>query len=388
MRKTTLLYSAAQALALSGAVITVSVAPLVGKVLAPSAELSTLPYGLQFASVIVCSYLLSMAMKRFGRKPVFYLACFSFALGGGLGAYSIYSHSFVINCIAHALFGMAFSAFAYFRFAATDGLSSEQTAKAVSLVTLGGVVAAFVAPILTTHSRLLIPDYAFSASYLMFIALAVLLAVVLSTVPANTQSREAADKVTAKNSSSKQNYKTELILAIYASGFGYMLMALLMMQSSLKMNAMGIEFASIMLVIQSHVLAMFIPSLFMGRIIALIGVGRVIFAGYMVMLASMLIAINFESYNGILVALIGIGLGWNMLYVGGSSLVASLPGDAHKLQGLNESAVAVLNTIGAFSAGWLFASIGWENSNWTSMFLLLPGFALLILGWLKKSTKL
>ncbi|WP_299979342.1 MFS transporter [uncultured Pseudoteredinibacter sp.] len=388
MRKTTLLYSAAQALALCGAVITVSIAPLVGKLLSPSAELSTLPYGLQFASVIVCSYLLSMAMKRFGRKPVFYLACFSFALGGSLGAYSIYSDSFFLNCLAHALFGMAFSAFAYFRFAATDGLSNEQTAKAVSLVTLGGVVAAFVAPILTSHSRLLIPDYAFSASYLMFIVLAVLLAFVLSTVPNVATSKLATDKANPASSAANQSYKTELILAIYASGFGYMLMALLMMQSSLKMNAMGIEFASIMLVIQCHVLAMFIPSLFMGRIITLIGVGRVIFAGYMVMLASMLIAINFESYHGILVALIGIGLGWNMLYVGGSALVASLPGDAHKLQGLNESAVAVLNTIGAFSAGWLFASIGWENSNWASMFLLLPGFVMLMLAWIKKSKKL
>lgn len=394
MRKITLLYSIAQALALSGAVITVSIAPLVGKMLAPKPEWSTLPYGLQFASIIACSYVLSMAMKRFGRRPVFYLACLSFLLGGGIGAYSIVSHSFVLNCIAHAMFGVAFSAFAYFRFAATDGLSSEQTAKAVSLVTLGGVVAAFAAPIITQHSRLLIPEYAFSASYMMFAVLAVLLALVLSIIPNSVEKKESAGAVSASSSSVPAepalqiSYKTELFLAIYASGFGYMLMALLMMQSSLKMNAMGIEFGDIMFVIQCHVLAMFVPSLFMGKVISLVGVGRIIFSGYLVMLGAMLTAIYIDSYQGILIALIGIGLGWNMLYVGGSSLVASLPGDAHKLQGLNESAVAVLNTIGAFSAGWLFASVGWQASNWISMVLLLPGFAMLILGWFKRSAKL
>lgn len=389
MRKITLLYSTAQALALTGAVVTVSIAPLVGKMLAPKPEWSTLPYGLQFAAIIACSYILSMAMKRFGRRPVFYVACFSFLLGGGIGAYSIVSHSFVLNCLAHAIFGIAFSAFAYFRFAATDGLSSEQTAKAVSLVTLGGVVAAFAAPIITQHSRLLIPQHAFSASYMIFAILAVLLVLVLSFIPAKVDSQE--ERISADTPSSLPpglSYKTELILAIYASGFGYMLMALLMMQSSLKMSAMGIEFGDIMFVIQCHVLAMFVPSLFMGKVIARIGVGRVIFSGYLIMLGAMLTAIYIDSYQGVLIALIGIGLGWNMLYVGGSSLVASLPGDAHKLQGLNESAVAVLNTIGAFSAGWLFTSVGWQNSNWISMALLLPGFFMLMLGWFKRSAKL
>ena len=89
-------------------------------------------------------------------------------------------------------------------------------------------------------------------------------------------------------------------------------------------------------------------------------------------------AIYGSGYNGILAALIGIGLGWNMLYVGGSAMVTSLKGDKHKIQGINESAVAVLNTIGAFSAGALFYGIGWENSNWLAMLLLVPGILLLL----------
>jgi len=378
VRIQTWLYSAAQALSLTSAVITVSISPIVGKSLAPIPSLSTLSYGVQFAAVIVCSYLLSMSMKRFGRRPVFFLGAFALALGGLLGAWSIVQHSFYINLAAHASFGVTLSAFAFFRFAATDGLQDKEKAKVLSLVTLGGLVAAFIGPVIAQHSRLLIEQYAFSGSYLVFTVIAGLVLLLLLALPADKP--EAASQAQAKPASAMAAGKVlslPLFVAIYSSGFGYMLMALLMMQSSLKMSAMGIAFADIMFVIQCHVIAMFLPSLFMGRIISAIGAQAVISIGYLVMFSSMLIAIYSSGYQGILIALIGIGVGWNMLYVGGSAMVATLPGDAHKLQGINESAVAFLNTIGALSAGFLFHAIGWENSNWLAMSLLTPGLLLL-----------
>ncbi|EPJ48764.1 MAG: hypothetical protein OFPI_28040 [Osedax symbiont Rs2] len=385
MRIQTWLYSAAQALALTSAVITVSISPIVGKTLAPMPSLSTLSYGVQFAAVIVCSYLLSMSMKRFGRRPVFFLGTFSLALGGLLGAWSIVEHSFYINLAAHASFGVTLSAFAFFRFAATDGLQDKEKAKVLSLVTLGGLVAAFIGPVIAQHSRLLIEQYAFSGSYLVFTVISVLILLILLALPADKPVTDA--KVQAKPAGDKAAAKVlslPLFVAIYSSGFGYMLMALLMMQASLKMSAMGVAFADIMFVIQCHVIAMFLPSLFMGRIISAIGAQRVIFFGYLVMFSSMLIAIYSSGYQGVLIALIGIGLGWNILYVGGSAMVATLPGDAHKLQGINESAVAFLNTIGALSAGYLFHAIGWGNSNWLAMTLLTPGLVLLLLNQLSK----
>ncbi|MEH6444002.1 MAG: MFS transporter [Oceanospirillaceae bacterium] len=394
MRKQTFLYSLAQALSLTSAVIGVSISPIVGKSLAPYPELATLPYGTQFASVIACSYLLSMSMKRFGRRPVFFLGAITLALGGLLGALSIYLHSFTLNLLGHALLGVTISAFAYFRFAATDGLDDKQKAKAISYVTLGGIAAAFIGPKIAQSSRLLIEDFSFSASYLSFTILALLVMLILLMIPKGNRVQAASsdvsiDKKTAEPSMHATSKKLPLALAvaIYASGFGYMLMALLMMQSSLKMNEMGVPFADIMIVIQYHVVAMFLPSLFMGRIISMIGVEKVILAGYITMFSAMLVAIFMVSYTGILIALIGVGLGWNMLYVGGSSLVATLHGDAHKMQGINESAVAVLNTIGALSAGFLFQHIGWESSNWLAMSLLLPGLILLIIHRWQRATR-
>ena len=380
MRIQTWLYSAAQALALTSAVITVSISAMVGKELAPVASLSTLSYGAQFAAIIFCSYLLSMSMKRFGRKPIFYLGALTLALGGGLGALSIYWHSFSINVIAHISFGVSLSAFAFFRFAAIDGVRDSEKAKVLSIVTLGGIVAAFIGPLIAKNGRLFFEDYAFSGSYLAFVVIAMVLMVILMLVP-KEQPTDALESAVVETESSGDHHKIlslPLFVSIYASGFGFMLMGLLMMQSSMVLNAQGVEFADIMFVIQCHVVAMFAPSLFMGKVIARVGAQTVIFAGYMMMLAAMLVAIYSSGYYGILTALIGIGLGWNMLYVGGSAMVTSLKGDRHKLQGINESAVAVLNTIGAFSAGALFFAIGWENSNWLAMLLLVPGILLLI----------
>ncbi len=379
MRIQTWLYSIAQGLALTSSVISVSVAPLVGKMLAPLASLSTVSYGAQFATVIACSYLLSMSMKRFGRKPVFYLGVCSLALGGVLGAVSIYLHNFTLNVLAHVSFGLSVSAFAYFRFAATDGLKTLEKAKVISLVTLGGIAAAFIGPIIAKNGRLLFDDYVFSGSYMAFVAIALLILVILLFLPAQDRPDNQAPLQKTTISTDNKIFSLPLSVAIYASGFGYMLMALLMMQSSLKLSAMGTEFGDIMFVIQCHVVAMFLPSLFMGRIISATSPQLVILCGYLTMFVAMLIAVNIVSYNGVLAALIGVGVGWNMLYVGGSSMVATLPGDAHKLQGVNESAVAFLNTIGAFSAGALFYTIGWQNSNYVAMFLLMPGIVLLIL---------
>jgi len=395
MKVLTALYSLTQAIALTCGVISVSISPIVGKTLAPSGELATLPYGIQFFAVIVCSYIVSMLMKRLGRHLIFMSGAFSLALGGLVGFYSIVEQSFFLNILAHFLFGMSLSAFAYFRFAATDGLTTQQKAKAISLVTLGGIVSSFLGPMVANNSRLLINEQAFAASYLSFTGFALLMISILiliskyknniekkswtsrnSTVINEALNQTNCSKLKHSGTKSK-NQLLELLVAVYASGFGYMLMGLLMMQSSLKLNALGIPFSDIMQVIQWHVMAMFVPSLFMDKVISRLGEGTVIAGGYATMFFSMVIAIYISGYTGVLMALIGIGLGWNMLYVGGSSLVASLSWDAHKMQGINESMVAVLSTIGAFSAGLLFHNIGWQNSNFLAITLLLPGIFLL-----------
>lgn len=373
-------YSLAQAFAMANSIISVAIAALVGMMLAPSEMLTTLPYGLQFLGIIVSSYLFSYLMKKQGRKRIFLINTLFLLLSGIMGFYSIYLQSFILNCLTHFILGVALSGFAYFRFAATDGLADEAKPVAVSMVTFGGVLAALFAPIIAKKTRLILEQHEFAISYLCFSMFAVAMFILFLFIP-NDKPTTIENKQAKVNKEATKIPINRLLVAVYSSSIGAALMSILMMQSSLKLKAMGTDFSSISFVIQAHVLAMFLPSFFMGNLIARMGVEKVLLLGYITMTISSLIAILTTGYNGILVALIALGLGWNMLYVGGSSLVAVLPGDTHRLQGTNETTIAILSAIGAFSAGLLFASIGWINSNIVAMVFLLPGLILLLKSW-------
>lgn len=374
-------YLLAQALAMGSSVISVSISALVGAMLAPFESLTTLPYGLQFSGIIVSSYIFSLLMKLHGRKRVFLINTLFLLISGVLGFLSIYLQSFTLNCLTHFTLGLALSGFAYFRFAATDGIADHIKPVAVSMVTLGGVLAAIVAPIIAKHTRLMLSDYEFAMSYLTFSGLAVALFVLFIFVPADKPTVNVKAEIEEKQTQPQKIPLNRLSVAVYSTGTGYMIMGVLMMQTSLKLKALEIDFADITTVIQGHVLAMFLPSFFMGKLITRLGIEKIILAGYAVMALSCLIALSTDGYNGIFIALLGVGLAWNMLYIGGSSLIAVLPGDTHRLQGINETTVAVLNTSGAFSAGMLFAGIGWVNSNILAILILMPGVILLAKNW-------
>ncbi len=385
-----ILFALCQALVMTCAVTSVSISGLVGASLAPSPGWATVPYGMQFVMVMLSAFMAASAMKRYGRRPVFLVGCLSMVLGGMIGYISLLQSSFFLNVLAHVFIGIALSIGAYYRFAATDSLSAEDVAKAVSYVTLGGVVAAFSGPFLARTTREYADWSTFSLTYMSMVGIALATMLVLLFIP------KAPDSVVASKQKIEQpeqntalisifdGIKLRLALAVYASGFGYMLMGLLMMQSSLQLHAMGCSYGLISKAISFHVLAMFLPALFMGKIINKTNEETVILFGYVLMFMAISVGIYDQSYQSTTLCLIGIGLGWNCLYVGGSSLVASLPGDKIRLQGVNESAVALLNAVGALSAGFLFTSIGWIQTQWLAMFLLTPGLVLLLLNFFQK----
>ncbi len=144
----TYLLSLAQTINLTMAVLSVSMSALVGLKLAPSLSLGTIPYGMQFATVMLCTYIASMLMQKKGRAFVFYLACIFLFSAGICGYFAVNLHSFWLLCIAHILLGVYISCANFYRFAATDNLSHNLKAKAISFVVFGGVLAAIIGPFL------------------------------------------------------------------------------------------------------------------------------------------------------------------------------------------------------------------------------------------------
>lgn len=384
MHKQTFIYALAQAISFSVAVTSVSISAIVGSTLATSNTLATLPYAFQVFAVIVCSYFFSILMAKIGRQKVFIFGCACLALGGLFGGYSIIWKLFWLNCLAHWLIGMAAATFMYFRFAATDGLvAKHEKSRALSMVTFASIGAAFIGPFLADQTRLLLPLYAFSATYFSFILIATML-IPLLLISKN----KTLHPTEQKQQSNPQKEKTpkRLWLAALTAGSGFLVMTLIMLQGSLLLQqdiwcGMVLTYSHISSAIQWHVVAMFTPSLFMPQLIERFGIRYVLFTGYLVLLLSIILGITSQQYHVVVVALVLLGIGWNILYVGGSVLITRLPGNASRWQGINETCMATAQTVSALSAGLLFYSIGWQMTQYLALALLLPGLICLLILW-------
>ena len=369
----TYLYFTAQSINLITAVMSVTMAAIVGASLAPSLELSTLPYGVQFLFVMLVTYPASRLMSVIGRRNGFLLGTVPLAVAGVLGYLAIERHSFMLLTLSHAALG-TYIAFANFnRFAATDGLESGLKPKAISLVVAGGVLAAVLGPALTSVLREIGGFREFALCYGAFVPLAAVAALISAWMPEGKPAAAPASAgAPAKRRLGEALRSPVVLLAIVVASVGYCLMNLLMIQASMHMKHLHTHFSEVSLAIQWHVLAMFAPSFVTGLLIGRLGLKTVICAGLVLLLASSLINLGSSSYQSMTLALIVLGLGWNFTYVGGGALLArSLEGDpnAMQLQGINDLGISILATVGAFTPALLLSWIGWSGTNLLSTVL-------------------
>lgn len=361
----TWLYFTAQSINLTTAVMSVAMAAIVGAELADNESLATLPYGFQFLMVMLATYPASRVMGRLGRRRGFLIGNLFLALSGTVGYLAVQSASFVLLALSHSALGI-YIAFANFnRFAATDGLEVDLKSRAMSLVVAGGVLAAILGPLASAMLRD-VPGYGhFALSYSLFIPLALLSSCIASLLP---DSRPVPSPQCQGESGSLAGLlcQRRVLLAIAVAALGYGMMNLLMIQSSLHMHENQTPFDDVNTAIQWHVLAMFIPSFFTGRLINRLGQQRIISLGLALLTLAALLNMATNSWLSMALALIVLGLGWNFTYVGGGALLAGAIGDspqAIRLQGLNDMAIAVLATLGAFLPAVLQATLGWNTTN-------------------------
>lgn len=363
----TYLYFLAQSINLTTAVMSVTMAALVGGSLAPEPWLSTVPYGFQFLFVMLFTLPASRLMATLGRKKSFLLATLPLAASGLVGYWAIEMKQFPWLVASHALLGV-YIAFANFnRFAASDGLSASLKPRAISLVVAGGVIAAVLGPLLirSLKSSSFAPEFA--ACYAAFTALALvslILNLLIKDVP-------PPPKTSARQSSHGQTLglvlrNKDLAIAICIAAIGYGIMNLLMIQASLHMAQLHVHFSDISTAIQWHVLAMFAPSFFTGRLIQKFGLKTIALSGISLLLLSSGINLIAQGYTALSLSLLILGLGWNFTYIGGSALLTdSLDGKPYFLavQGLNDLGVSILATLGAFAPAFLFSFMGWNGTN-------------------------
>jgi MFS family permease len=352
-------------------------ASLVGYKLSGSA-LNTLPMAIQMVSVMTASLLAGWAFPRFGRRGGFWIACAIMMCGSLTFALGIWTGNFVIYCLGAIPAGLGFGMSQHLRFAAAEVAAPEAKARALSLVLAGGVLAAIVGPEMVKRTHDLIPDHFFLATYLYLPVLPVITAVLLSFVQVPPAKKNTGVPVPFRVIFARPDFVT----AVVASLVGYGTMNLIMASTPLQMLLCGFGVAASADVIRAHSIAMFAPGFVTGRIIQRFGVHQVILVGGVLTLAC--VAVNVWQpplFTTFLVALALLGVGWNFMFVGGSTLLttAYAPEERVRVQATHDFIVFGSVAVTAVTSGAVQATQGWEFLNLTAVPPVVIAFG--VVGW-------
>jgi MFS family permease len=356
------LLAACQALLFTNNSTLIAINGLAGLALAPYAALATLPVTCWVLGGAIGTMPASLHMKRGGRKRGLTTGTLWGIVGALLCAAAIWAQSFWMLCFGTLVFGVYNAYGQYYRFAAADVASGNFKATAISLVLAGGLVGGVLGP---TSSRwtinLLGPK--FMAAYLVLIGFAVITMLLLRLIRIPTPS--AAEQSASGRALSVIAAQPKFIVAVLGGAIGYGVMNFLMVSTPIAMQACGHPYGDAALVISSHIIGMFAPSFVAGPLIKRIGVLPVMFAGALFNFAAIAIALSGISVSQFWWSLVLLGVGWNFLYIGGTTLLTETyrPEERARAQGTNEQAIFIMMAISSLTSGMTVTSAGWERVN-------------------------
>jgi MFS family permease len=347
-RKNVLLLALCQALAMSGSSLIATVSALAGYLLAEDKSLATLPVACQFLGTMLTTVPASLIMRRIGRRAGFILGQVIGLIAVSIACYAIFQGTFTLFVVAAALFGAHVAFWQYYRFAAADTASEAYRGRSISYVLAGGVLAAVVGPELAKLSIDLFDPVQFAGGYVAVMMLIVCAVIVLQflDIPTLSVARQ-------KNTGRPLRViaaQPVFIVAVVSAMLGYASMALVMTATPLAMARHGHDFADTALVIQWHILGMFAPSFFSGYLIDRFGVLNIITAGVGAMVAAVLVSITGTQLVQYWATLVLVGVGWNFMFVGGSTLLTQCyrVEERAKVQALNDFLVFSTAALASF----------------------------------------
>jgi predicted MFS family arabinose efflux permease len=349
----------AQALAGANSTVVYATGAIIGHMLAPRPALATVPVSTFVLGMAAATLPVGVMTRCYGRKAA---ALFGNACGvvvGLLAALALVIQSFSLFCIA-MLFGGAYAAVVLtFRFAAAECVPAEHRARAMSTVLAGGVAAGVLGPQLVTATMNLWSPHAYALTYLASAGAAVFSAIVLlgvrfehqPPVSARAQGRPSAAIVR----------QPRFVVAMLCGVVSYMMMNFMMTSAPLAMELCGISRVHANYAIEIHVIAMYAPSFFTGRLIARLGAPVVSLAGLVLIALAAITGMAGLSVNHFWIALMLLGLGWNFGFLGASAMVMAChtPAEGPRVQSIYDFVVFGAMVVGSFASGGLLATYGW-----------------------------
>lgn len=384
MYKNLAILSACHALMLAGTSLIITSAALVGLVLAPRESLATVPLGICYGVVMLSLIPVSVSMQKYGRKFGFYCGASSGLAGGILAGVGIYTGSFLLFCLAAAFYGVGMASAQFYRFAAAELASDEYRSRAISWVLAGGLVAAFLGPAIAKNTRDLasLPPFTLTFSSIIILCTVILLLLPLVKLPAV---KSDADSVKSeKRPLNRILLLPAFMVAAACAMVAYGTMNLLMVSTPLAMQGADIDFSRTATVIQWHIVGMYAPSFFTGSLIHRFGVFKIMLAGLFILLCCIGSSVHGSGYGHFLFSLVTLGVGWNFLYIGGTTLLTDVykPSEKGIVQGVNDFLVFSGVATTAAVSGILHYHFGWMNLNLLTVpMLILVGIGVLMLWW-------
>ncbi len=370
MNKNLWLLALAQGLFLTNNVVFIAINGLVGLALAPFGWMATLPVMGYVVGGALATPLVARTQRLYGRKGSFLIGLVIAIVSALLCFYAAWAKNFWLLVGATVVGGYYNANAQLYRFAAAELAVSSFKEKAVSLVLAGGLIGAVAGPNLASATRTLMSTPTltpFTGAYLALAFVALLGLAVVAFI--DFQEHKAPTKSQGGRPLIEIMKQPVFIVAALGSALGYGVMNLLMAATPLAMQQCGLPFSDAALVLEWHVIGMFAPGFFTGHLIKRYGTLRIMAVGVALNALCIAIALSGVELHKFLIALFLLGVGWNFLFTGATTLAldAYTPEEKDKAQGALNFCVFAVLALSSFASGVLVTTQGWQLLNWGSL---------------------
>ena len=378
MNRNLFLLILSQVFGFTAATVTVFISGIIGSDLSSIKTLSTLPPSIYVVGTAAATIFAAKIMSIIGRRLGFIFASVAGSISCLIGAYAIMIESFLIFCFAKFILGATMAFTHQYRFAAAESVEKEKAPKAISSLLLAGIVAAFLGISLSNYTKGFVSDYLYVGSYLTLAILTIIPSFLFFFF------KDIKEVSLGSNENIKSRKYIEFLSnpkflqAITSAAFAYAVMSFLMTATPISMHIVHqLSLEKTGIVLQFHVLAMFLPSLVTGNLIKKFGYSNMMYLGVIFYILTILLSFFEPSFLNYFISLIFLGIGWNFLFISGTSLLVTTykPNEKFKAQGFNDLLVFSSMALASLLAGILISIVSWETVN----FFFIPFLILIIL---------
>ena len=389
MNKNLWLLALCQGLFLTNNVVFIAINGLVGLQLAPYGWMATLPVMGYVVGGALSTGLVARTQRRWGRRVSFQIGLAVAVSSALLCAWAAFAHQFWLLCAATVVAGYYSANGQLYRFAAAELAPPAFREKAVSLVLAGGLLGAVAGPNLANHTRNLLAA-PFAGAYMALVLVGLLSMLLMAFVRFPAVVQVAGGAASQGRPLGALLREPAFFVATLGAALGYGVMNLLMAATPLALQVCGYDFADAAFVLEWHVIGMFAPGFFTGHLIKRFGVLAVMGVGVLLNAACVAVALAGVEIAHFTVALTLLGVGWNFLFTGSTTLAmqAYRPEEKDRAQAAINFCVFATMALTSFASGALVTTQGWTLLNWGSLLPIgLTGAGLAWLAWRQRQIR-